>query len=172
VTTGKFKWVIDLQALKKLYPDTAPLRLKFFLRDKKNQLVNEKLPIDKAILTGFIDPATIMRVEQVQPHCDFLKSIWNCDVSVPNGVNFVVLPALYYPKLLNVKVDGKKVNYQGIMFEGSLLAGVSPEAGARHQIRIEFRGLEWANITSWCAWIALLALIGQMLFFKIRREHV
>jgi hypothetical protein len=170
VTTGKFKWDIDLQALKNLYPDATPLRLKFYLRDKNQQLVNEKLPIDKVLMTGFIDPATIMRVEQVQPHCDWLKSIWNCSVSVPDGVNFVVLPALYYPKLLNVKIDGKKVNYQSIMFEGSLLAGVSPQAG-RHQIRVEFRGLEWANLTSWCAWLALLALIGQMLFYKIRRER-
>jgi hypothetical protein len=170
VTAGKLHTSIDMLAITNLYPDAAPLRLKFYLRDKNNNSINEPLPIDKVFLTGFIDPTTIMRVEQVQPYCQSTKSVWNCDINVPKGTNFVVLPALYYPKLLNVTVDGKKTNYQSIMFEGSLLAGVSPQAGMRHQIQIEFRGLEWANLTSRCAWLALLVMIGQMIFFKVRRK--
>jgi hypothetical protein len=161
LTTGKFNWTIDMLALKNLYPDATPLRLKFYLRDKNNNLINEPLPVDKVFLAGFIDPATILRVEQVQPNCKSKNSVWNCDVFVPKGVNFVVLPALYYPQLLNVKVDGKKTNYQSIMFEGGLLAGITPLPGMRHQVQIEFRGLEWANLTSWCAWAVLLLLIGN-----------
>ncbi len=172
LTAGKLQTTIDMHAQKNSYPDATPLRLKFYLRDKNNNTVNEPLPIDKVFLTGFIDPATIMRVEQVQPHCLSKNSIWDCDISVPNGVGFVVLPALYYPKLLNVTVDGKKTNYQSIMFEGSLLAGVSPQAGTRHQIKIEFRGLEWANLTSWCAWLELLLIMTQIVFLKLRGHKI
>jgi hypothetical protein len=166
LTPGELAWKIDLRDVKNVFKGPAPLRMKFVLLDKNDKVIMEDVPLDNIILTGFINPQEIMRVPQVQPYCQQDGNSSSCAVFVPAGVNFLVLPALYYPKLLRVTLDGKITAYQSIMYEGSLMAGIIPNAGANNKIEIKFTGLVWANWVSWFAWglVAVLMLQSFILY--------
>jgi hypothetical protein len=168
LTTGALDWNINLLTAKKLYPNSAPLILKFLLLNKNENIINETLPIDRVILTGYIDPAETLNITQVQSYCTQKKSISVCNVPVSKGINFIELPSLYYPKLLRVSLNGKPIAYQSIMVEGELLTGIVPEQGAMNRIHIEFQGLNWANWASWLAWILISFILIHhiVMFFK------
>jgi hypothetical protein len=167
IIPGAIDWKIDMQASKNKFTDAAPLRVKFVLQDENNKILDEAIPLQAIVLAGFINPKEIMRVPQIQPYCQQAGNSSSCHVVVPDGVNFLVLPALYYPKLLKITLDGKPVAFQSIMYEGSLMAGIIPNAGADNKIEIEFTGLVWANWVSCCAWvlIGLLILQSFVLYF-------
>jgi hypothetical protein len=106
-----------------------------------------------------LNPADILSIRQTQSYCTQKKSITLCDVPVGQGMKFVELPALYYPKLLKLSVNGVSVPYQSILVEGELLAGIVPTQGILNHIQIEFRGLEWANLVSWAGWISIIFIL-------------
>ncbi len=72
------------------------------------------------------------------------------------------LPILYYPKLLNIVLNGKTVPYQSVLYLDHLITSVAPVSGEMNTITIQFRGLVWANrisLFSWCLWGILLVLL-------------
>jgi hypothetical protein len=159
LTLGPLLWNINLLAAKNRYTNSAPLVLKFLLLDKNDKVITETLPIEHALLTGYLNPADILSIRQTQSYCTQKKSITLCDVPVGQGMKFVELPALYYPKLLKLSVNGVSVPYQSILVEGELLAGIVPTQGILNHIQIEFRGLEWANLVSWAGWISIIFIL-------------
>ncbi len=161
ITAGAIDWKIDMQASKNKFTDPAALRLKFVLQNDRNETLDEALPLQTLVLTGFLPAKEIMRVAQVQPFCQVAGNDSTCNIAVPAGINFLVLPAMYYPKMLKITLNDKPTAYQSIMYEGSLLAGIIPNAGANNKIQIEFTGLAWANWVSICAWVLVGLLLLQ-----------
>jgi hypothetical protein len=68
----------------------------------------------------------------------------------------VQLPQIYYPDFLDVTVDGRPAPYFPTIEYNYLLTGTRLEPGA-HDIRVRFRGVAWANLTSLMAGIGTLA---------------
>jgi hypothetical protein len=169
LNSTELNWSLNLIDAKN-HKDTVPLKLKFLLSDKNDNIIHETIPVKKIFLTGFINPAETLNVSEVQKHCETLHNIIHCDVSVASGINFVELPALYYPKLLKISLNGKQVPYQSILFEGKLVAGIVPVAGINNKISIEFRGIGWANMTSLIAWILLGLVVSESLVRRLKRS--
>jgi hypothetical protein len=89
----------------------------------------------------------------------------------------VQLPVLYYPQMLEVRVDGQKVNYvpTGNWYETLVGLKLSP---GQHKITAKFVGLEWANWISLISWLGLLLglliLTGQTVnkaIYKTRQDN-
>jgi hypothetical protein len=81
------------------------------------------------------------------------------------------LPVLYYPKMLEVRDNGRVVRY------GNAASFLAVELGpGEHRLAVRFVGIRWANVTSAIAWIAIIAimLIGSAWHMTVsaRRRHV
>ncbi len=80
----------------------------------------------------------------------------------------VQLPVLYYPRLLEVRVDGKVAAYGNI----DKYLALSVPAG-EHAVTVGFVGLRWANRLSRTAWLVLLlglpVCAGLAIRSRIRR---
>ena len=63
----------------------------------------------------------------------------------------IQLPVLYYPRMIQVKADGKRIGYGSL--DGYLAVRV-PEGD--HRIDVRFVGIEWANRVSALAWAVVL----------------
>jgi hypothetical protein len=79
----------------------------------------------------------------------------------------VQLPVLYYPKLLDVEIDGQEVACVPLPWHTYLLAGVQLAPGP-HDVRVRFRGLPWATRTSALAWAATLGGLAVALVARRR----
>lgn len=161
--TANFDWTINLSQAKNRYPDNAPLNVKFLLQDKNDNTVQTEVPLQKIFLTGYINSSETLNVNQIQKYCYQKNSMTTCDIPVGNEINFIELPALYYPKLLKISLNGKTIPYQSILFEGTLLAGIVPIAGTHNHIEMTFQGLNWANKTSWFAWFVVVFILFQQI---------
>lgn len=104
----------------------------------------------------------IMDHMTINSHCNKIKDKLSCKFLAPTEGIFE-LPVIYYPNLLTITLDGKKVSYLRIKFEGYYLAGLKLKPG-QHHILIKFTGLAWAN---WLSLMALFVLIGFMLFYLL-----
>ena len=87
------------------------------------------------------------------------------DLSFPDR-RVVQLPVLFYPGLLEVRADGRRVNRFGHV--KGLLA-IDLERGPHH-ITVGFVGVEWANVVSGMACLAVLT--GAALVALRRLRHV
>ena len=79
-----------------------------------------------------------------------------CGISGPVEAGLVQLPVLFYPDLLDVRVDGLSASYHPTAYEGYLLVGLQLPSGS-HDVRVRFRGLAWANWVSLVAWFGAIA---------------
>jgi hypothetical protein len=154
LTPGKFYWNIPLG---------KPIKKNLFLEFKTDKKADIKL--EEIDLAGFMSPASVMTVKQVQPFCRQQKTITRCQLYAPPRTKLIELPILYYPKLLSVTLNGQPVSYQGIVYKHSLIAGIVPKPGATNIVNIEFRGLEWANKASWMGW----GLWAGLLFLAVKK---
>lgn len=77
----------------------------------------------------------------------------------------VQLPILYYPQLLEVRLDGQKTSYIGLPHWFFSLVGLEVPPGT-HQITIEFVGLQWANWVSLVTWFFFLVALLVVLVFR------
>lgn len=78
----------------------------------------------------------------------FVESPGNC---------FVQVPVLFYPGMLDVKVDGRKAPYYSMGYT----IGLAMTQGT-HQVDVKFVGLRWANHLSLGLWILTLAAGGVL----------
>jgi len=69
------------------------------------------------------------------------------------------LPVLYYPGLLDVRIDGVAAEYLPLPHRSYVLATVDLPPG-RHEVTAEFRGLWWANWISGAAWLAAFGVFA------------
>jgi hypothetical protein len=75
------------------------------------------------------------------------------------------VPQLYYPGMLDVRVDGEPASYLAVPYKRYLLAGLKLPAG-EHRISSAFVGLRWANLLSLAAW----GLWSSLVFWAVRRR--
>jgi hypothetical protein len=119
------------------------------------------------------NPLPVMALAESKKFCHQDKDITKCSIPASAYTKMIELPILYYPKLLSVTVNGKKVSYQGMIFEDKLLTrptikGVTHEyklltaitstPSIVNDIDIKFVGLPFANRISslgWYLWIIL-----------------
>lgn len=87
------------------------------------------------------------------------------DVSEPG---LLQLPVLYYPNLLDVRVDGQPADHIALLHKksGYPLVAVHVDPG-EHRIAVRFRGLPWANAVSF---ITCTALAAVALVLAVRRR--
>ncbi len=88
------------------------------------------------------------------------------DVHVPAGAQVVQLPAIYYPGMLDVRVDGKPAEYFPTFQRFFLwMASVRLPPGL-HRITVEFVGYRWANWLSLAGWTAVAAFLSWNGLFR------
>lgn len=107
---------------------------------------------------------TLIPVTQIQSlfHQEGSTTVGNITIA-DNFPRMVQLPVLYYPHLLEVRLDGKKVEYTGLHHWSYTMTGLQVPPGS-HEISIDFVGLGWANLVSLVVWIlfqtGLLGCLG------------
>ncbi len=157
IKTGEFTWNIPISFAQ----HKTATKLEFTTKNKSVA----KLPVQEFLLTGFLHEGEVMSLKQVAPSCTQQGNKKVCRIDVPVGVSAVELPALYYPQMLRITLNGKEVNYDSTIYQGKLLASIEPVAGTTNIITIEFTGMQWANKMSWLGW-GLWLLLLSMCFIK------
>jgi len=154
---GPFVWDIPLQNLSGL----NPVALKFmadptFTRPGEQ----EKLAIDVHSLTfQNLDPKfSVLPVKDTEPGCSQKGYETICRVLTSADVQYVQLPLLFYPNLLEVWVDGVRTPYIPLVYRQYLLTGVSVSPGS-HTILFDFVGVSWARWVSIVVWIIVLIFL-------------
>jgi hypothetical protein len=131
----------------------------------ENKKILEKdwknIPIDSIHLSGFTNLENVLNVKEVSPHCSQQKNSVYCELNVADKIHMMELPVYYFPDMLEVVLNGKKIHYQSIYYHDYLLTTVTPLAG-KNNIQITFRGLVWANVLSllfWGIWLGILIYV-------------
>lgn len=130
-----------------------------------------KYPTDvHAVNNGSLDSSRTLDVKQVRVGCQQKNEDTVCKINVATTIQVLELPILYYPNLLNITVNGKVVSYKSAHYQNRLIAAIVPEPGKMNVIKINFRGLWWANLISETSWgiglIFLIFLVLQILSTK------
>lgn len=155
LTPGVFNWNIPLNKYAKTNNKVSVL----FKLNGPNVTEKTLVPINAVVLRGKFNPAQIVSVKQTQTHCTQQGETTLCKWRVPAAAKLIELPAIYYPDLLRIKLNGKPVGYISVFHQGRLIAAIAPEAGKMNSIEIQFAGLMWANYLSsamWQLWLILL----------------
>jgi hypothetical protein len=153
---GKFRWSFPLNKTNKL------LRLQFQTEPQVKE--NFYIPIESLVLTGFQQSSKTLDVKSAQPFCQQQKTLTICKMAVSPTVQLIELPILYYPKVLDITLNGKSIPYKGVVYNNHILTGITPESGKNNIITIRFIGLRWANAVSWLSWGLWISLVGIYLF--------
>lgn len=77
----------------------------------------------------------------------------------------VMLPVLYYPRLLRVQVDNKRAAYENV----GRFVMVRVTAGA-HKVQVLFAGVAWANVVSLIGWGGVVVVGAGSAFRNWRRR--
>lgn len=168
LSAGKFSWEIPLTKsdLNKFDHEKV---IDIHFKSNLNKPV--KIEINELALSGFLQPKTTLNVKATQSFCAQEKSTTVCKIKVPEQINLIELPILYYPKLLTLTLNGKVVPYQGVVYQNNLIVGIEPIAGTMNIITAQFNGLKWANIISLLSWIAWLGLLIHSLYLSYSRKN-
>jgi hypothetical protein len=107
--------------------------------------------IDQISLMGLRPNNTIVQHEMTH-RCVRLDGLLTCHFKVTDRPINAQLQMLYYPQLLDVRIDGREGPYFPIPEHNYMLVGVRLEPG-EHQVTARFRGVAWANIVCAIAWV-------------------
>ncbi len=170
---GVFDWKIPLTKTQAALKKTS-LALKF--KNEDNSIKHVIIPIRKIIIGGFFKSDELVSVGNVVSQCKQAYEKIQCQISAPLTARILELPLLYYPDMLEISVNGKKVGYQGILYQGDLITAIVPIPGKMNLIEFQFKGLLWANFVSGAAWmmcvLCLLFLLLQNLLSYTRKNKV
>jgi len=100
----------------------------------------------------------ILKVDQVKKSCQQVKAELVCHLISKSKARFIELPMLYYPAMLDIKVNGQVVKAQGVIDKNQLLVAIQVAQPGEQVIKARFTGTAWANHLSLLAWA--LWLIG------------
>jgi len=147
-----------------------------------NQTVPDNLLpmlIDKFVLASKTVPQmTILPVDKSTSSCIHDKNSTRCSFTNDSDEIAAQLPVMYYPKIQDVLLDGKPVQYEPSFYRNDLaikqeelspvhdqmpfmLTTVLVPKG-KHSIVVEENGIHWANTVSILAW-GLLGIFGLIL---------
>lgn len=137
------------------------------IKFKLNKNMNVNVPLKRIIFGGILKSSDVINPNQVQSHCKMIGNINECNINVPQSVKIVELPLYYYPQLLNITVNGTTVPYISLYYRNEVITGIIPEAGKLNTIRIQFRGLLWANYLSGVSWQLWLLLLSYLILRRV-----
>lgn len=173
LSSGTFTWDIPITPLLNQYKDLSSFN--FQIRTPGNVAPNFDIVANEVLLTGFVDTKNTLRVKQIEKNCFQKKINMICNVDVPANIQFIELPITYYPNMLYITRNGKEIPYESIVYYNFLLTKIPVLAGQKNHIKIQFRGITWANYTSaicWCIWtILLISVLGNNLRRHIRNNN-
>jgi hypothetical protein len=101
------------------------------------------------------------------------------DIQVPAGIDYIQLPILYYPNLMEINANGQVIDYYPVynkdlpfyLIKGHVwLTGIKLSPGNYH-ITVDFNGIQWANTASVISWIFLFAGLVIICLFRLRNQH-
>lgn len=153
--SGPMSWNIPIHLNKK---SNASITINFKINTKPNVII----PIKEISFGGILNPANIITANQIQPHCQTQNETTECNIYAQQTTQLIELPIFYYPKLLNITIDGAPTPYISIFYKNNVITGIIPHPGKTNIIKIQFRGLLWANYlsaASWQLWILLLSYL-------------
>lgn len=117
-------------------------------------------------------PAVDLNAAETSQFCEQTATQTRCDFHFQK-TKLIQLPYLFYPNMVEVKLDGTRVPYfavpkkkldltrsvskETVLDTNPLLVGMELPAG-RHIVELNFTGLQWANKVSLAAWIFVLFL--------------
>jgi len=127
--------------------------------DRPAQENRPELRIRSAAIDGLPPEGTALPVTATQPGCARAGPETTCRVSVPPESGLAQLPVLFYPGLLEARVDGQAAPYLPLSHRGYVLVGLRLPPG-EHEISVRFEGLPWANRVSGAAWLGLAAVFA------------
>jgi hypothetical protein len=166
---GKFLWVVPLDFIRS---DKTASNFSFLLKIDGVES-KMKLRVNEMSVGGFLNPAATITLEQIKSNCQHHKDNMVCNIKLNDQIQLVELPILYYPGMLKISVNGKPVNYVGVLNKDILVAGVHGMPGIQNTIKMRFVGLPWANTVSLLAFFAWLAILMWALieFMVIRKSN-
>lgn len=127
-----------------------PVEVAFNVEDLTSN--SPAIPLTYIYLGGFLNPEKMIPVKNVLPFCTQVHQAKVCELYVPAAIKLIELPIYFYPKLLNITINGKHVPYVSVLNRNYLIAGVMPIPGVMNTIKVEFVGLRPANFVSQLAW--------------------
>lgn len=148
---GVFHWRIPLKPLRNFLKKNNFVNLKFTSSDKNKEPI---IPIENIEMQGFIKSSLFLSQQVIAKQCKQLP-ITTCQIQVPANTRLLELPVLYYPEMLSIELNGKKVPYFAVLYQKYYLAGIIPLANQINEVKIKFTGLIWANnfsIGGWLLW--------------------
>lgn len=164
--SGVFDWTIPLDHLQNASNQLTPFTLQFALTPM-NHAAPITIDADQLYLGGFLDSEKVITIDQLQPFCHQHQAITMCDIDVPAGIQYIELPMLYYPGMLDITLNGKPVNYLSMLYRTNLIATIIPASGQINHIRMQFRGMLLPNFISRVAWgVWLLLAIYSLFLFR------
>jgi hypothetical protein len=117
-------------------------------------LFNPKLvPPDEPGQAQLVTP-----VEKMPPQCARVADTVTCHLAVTDRPTRAQLPVLFYPKLLDLTVNGQPASYFPMSYHTVVLTGVQLDPGA-YDLTARFRGLPSANLVSALAWFATVSAL-------------
>lgn len=167
LTPGNFKWDILLTPTLNQHKTISSFHFQLKILPETNS-AKVQIPVKEVILTGFLSPQQIIQPTQLEKKCRQQKTTTICDIDVPAATEFLELPIIYYPDMIHITLNGKKIPYKSMIYYNYLVPVIKPIPGKLNHIEIQFRGLAWANMVSvltWCIWgLSALFLITKALF--------
>jgi len=146
-----FHWDLTLPAV---IPPNSYLEFKLQPATPKAKIV-----MDRIMLLGFINKSEKIDAQDAKKLCKQKGSTTSCTFNVNNKVKLIELPNLFYPNMLKITLNGEEVPYIGVLYQGFMVAGITPLLNQINKVEIQFVGLEWANHISWIGWVLWLVIL-------------
>lgn len=156
------------EKLKNLEFHEGLFRLKFIVRGNIEQGQRPEIELDNFVFEGISSEDTIIPLDITKDQC-ILRGIKTfCEISIEEQARVVQLPAMYYPRMQRVKVDGKLVKYFPVNYYDYNLVGLRLKPG-NHNIQVVFVGLAWANSISFLAWLSVIVITVTLNMNKFKK---
>lgn len=145
------------EKLKNLEFHEGLFRLQFIVKGNIEQGQRPKIELDNFVFEGISFEDTIIPLDVTRDQCTSRGIKTFCEVSVGEQAQVVQLPAMYYPRMQQVKIDGRLVDYFPVNYYDYNLVGLRLKPG-NHNMQVIFVGLDWANSISFVAWLSVIVI--------------
>jgi hypothetical protein len=133
--------------------------------------VTPAVNVTQMFLSEVGDTTTTLSVDTTLSYCKQYSVTTVCSIPPQRIGKLVELPIFYYPGLLSLSLNGKKIMPFSILYKDLLIAGVKVQPHQVNIIKVEFSGLSWANRVSAASWFGWILLVIVMVVRKINSRN-
>ncbi|NES82318.1 MAG: hypothetical protein F6K10_13450, partial [Moorea sp. SIO2B7] len=162
LTSRELSWRVPFENAR---TDDRSFRLKFVVEGATRDGQKLTIRVKRLTFEGLSPENTIIPVSVTQEKCSQKGVKTVCEISVGNEAQAVQLPVLYYPHMLKVRVNGKKVDYSPSSNWSYNLVAIKLPPGT-YEITSVFVGFSWANWISGIAWLGVIITLAYPLINK------